>query len=305
MKQLNENEGAPADGAGLRAIDPEIFARIKAIQVRTSRLVSSQLAGDYESAFKGRGMEFEEVREYREGDDVRNIDWNVTARMSAPFVKVHKEERELTVMLVVDLSSSGAFGSVAKLKNEVAAEIAAILSYVAIRSNDRVGLIVYSEKVEHYIPPKKGRAHVWRVIREILSFKPEHQRTNLSTALEFAGKVLQRRAVMFLISDFLGADCQEQLRVTAKRHDLTAISIRDPREIELPRVGIIELEDAETGETILVDTNDREMSRQFTALGVAEERAQSTLFQTSGIGRIHIETHHSYVDPIVQFFRNR
>lgn len=289
----------------MEMLPPELFQQIKTIQIRTQRLVTDILAGDYESAFKGRGMEFEEVREYHPGDDIRHIDWNVTARTGIPHVKEHREERELTVMLMVDVSSSGAFGSGQKMKNEVAAEVAAILAYTAIRSNDRVGLIIFTDRIEHYIPPKKGRAHVWRVIRDILTFRPERRGTDLENALKYLGKVVRRRAVVFLISDFLDEDLAEQLKVSAKRHEVTAISVADPREIELPPIGLIELEDAETGELILIDTYDENMRRGFAALGEEERRGRREYFQASAIGQIGVRTDQSYVDPIVRYFRTR
>ncbi len=286
-------------------LDPALFARIKTIQIRTRHLVSSALAGSYESAFRGRGMAFEEVREYQPGDDVRNIDWNVTARMNAPYIKVHREERELTVMLVVDVSASSAFGTRRRLKQELAAEAAAIIALAAVKNNDRVGLIVFSDRVERYIPPSKGRAHVWRVIREILAFQPTARGTDLDGALEFMGKVTRRRAVAFLISDFLDSGFQSNLSVLARRHDLTTISISDPREAALPDVGIIALEDAETGERILVDTSDRRLRAAFAQAGTSHDAAQTDLFRSSGVGRIALSTAESPVDAIVGFFRRR
>jgi uncharacterized protein (DUF58 family) len=286
-------------------LSAELFAQIKAIQIRTQRLVTDVLAGEYESAFKGRGMEFEKVREYQPGDDVRHIDWNVTARRRAPFVKEFREERELTVMLVVDVSSSGAFGSAKKLKSEVAAEIAAILAYTAIKSNDRVGLVIFTDRVEHYIPPKKGRAHVWRVIRDILTFTPERRHTNLDVALEYLNRVVHRRSVTFVISDFLDADFKDALLLTAQHHDVTAICVVDPRERELPPVGIIELEDAETGEVILVDTYDRNIAHGFSTLARSASRQRAETFRAAEVGHIEVRTDASYVDPIVRFFRSR
>lgn len=288
------------------ALSPELFQKIKAIQLRTQRVVNEVFAGEYESAFKGRGMEFEEVREYQPGDDIRHIDWNVTARMSAPYVKVHREERELTVMLVVDVSSSGAFGSGAKLKNEVAAEVAALLAYTAIRSNDRVGLIIFSDRIEHYIPPKKGRAHVWRVIRDILSFRPQRRSTDLEGAFEYLTKVTRRRAVVFVISDFLDEGFSDRLRVIARRHDVTAISVGDRREAELPRIGILELEDAETGETILIDTYDRNVTDGLRILTGEKQSRQSDLFRSAGAGEVKLAADDpSYVDSLVRYFHSR
>jgi uncharacterized protein (DUF58 family) len=295
----------PEQNGGHEALAPELFAKIKAIQIRTQRTVTDVMAGQYESAFKGRGMEFEQVREYLPGDDVRHIEWHVTARRDKPYVKEHREERELTVMLLVDVSSSGAFGSVNKLKNEVAAEVAAVLAYTAIKSNDKVGLIIFSDRIERFIPPKKGRSHVWRVIREILSFRPERRGTDLAGALDFFGRVIRRKAVAFLISDFAAPEYRDALRIAGKRHDLTAVTIADPREVELPPVGLIELEDAETGEILLVDTYDRNTTQGFALLSRQEEQDRTSLFHSADVGRIAIWTDRSTIDPIVRFFRLR
>ena len=285
------------------ALSPELFQKIKTLQIRTQRMVNEIFAGEYESAFKGRGMEFEQVREYQPGDDVRHIDWNVTARMNAPYVKEHREERELTVMLLVDVSSSGAFGSGSKLKNEVAAEVAALLAYTAIKSNDRVGLIIFSDRIEQYIPPKKGRAHVWRVIREILCFRPQHRRTDLPGALEYLTKVTPRRAVTFVISDFQDADFADRLRSAARRHEVTAIAVADRREAELPAIGLLELEDAETGETILIDTYDRRVTDGFRVLSRRERDERTDLFRSAGVGEVQLWAEDSYVDALVRYFR--
>ena len=298
-----ESEG-PVDMTA--ALPQELFQKIKAIQIRTQRLVNDVFAGEYESAFKGRGMEFEEFRDYQPGDDIRHIDWNVTARMGTPFVKVHREERELTVMLVVDVSSSGAFGSGRKLKNEIAAEVAALLAHTAVKSNDRVGLIIFSDRIEHYIPPKKGRAHVWRVIRDILSFRPTRRSTDLEGALEYMNKVVPRRVVAFVISDFLDEGFGDRLRVTAKRHDVTAIRVGDLREQELPRIGLLELEDAETGETILVDTSDRNVTDGFRILGREERDLVSDLFRSASVGEVNVRADEDdYVDTLVRYFHAR
>ena len=291
--------------SAVQTLEPEIFAKIKAIQIRTQRVVTDVLAGEYESAFKGRGMEFAEVREYQPGDDIRHIDWNVTARLNSPFVKQHREERELTVMLLVDVSSSGSFGSGEKAKSEVAAEVAAVLAYTAIRSHDRVGLIVFSDHVELYIPAKKGRAHVWRVIREILTYRPIRRGTDVNGALEYLGKVTPRRVVAFLISDFLDSGYEDSLKVAAKKHDLTVVTITDPREEELPRVGMIELQDAETGETIIVDTSDRRLLEDFRAESRRERSELQALLRSAGAGEIAIRTDQPYVDPLVRFFHKR
>jgi len=287
-------------------ISPELLKQIKAIQIRTNYLVNDVLAGEYSSAFRGRGMEFEEVREYQPGDDVRTIDWNVTARMhNIPYVKEYREERELTLMLLVDVSSSGRFGSQDKFKNEIAAEIASVLAYAAIKSNDKVGLIVFSDKIEQYIPPKKGRAHVWRVIRAILSFKPEGVQTDISVPLEFLIKVARRKTVSFLISDFIAEDFKKALRMAKRKHDIIAVSITDPREIELPRVGFIQLEDAESGQAMLVDTYDGNLTREFKRLNALKLAEQKRFFRSLGIDQIEIQTNHSYVTALMRFFRLR
>jgi uncharacterized protein (DUF58 family) len=302
---------APAPPASQRAaatpkaLPSELFEQIKQIQIRTQRLVTDALAGEYESAFKGRGMEFEQVREYVPGDDIRHIDWNVTARMSHPYVKEHREERELTVMLLVDHSSSGDFGTSRKTKNEVAAEVAAILAYTAIRNHDRVGLILFSDEVELFIPPKKGRSHVWRVIREILSFRATRRHTDIDGALEFLGRVTPRRVVAFLVSDFLDQGFETRLRVAARRHDLTAITVADPRESELPDVGLLELEDAESGELVLVDSRRPQVREAVRAWAEERRRRRSELFRGAGVGEIELLTDRPYVEPIVRFFRSK
>jgi uncharacterized protein (DUF58 family) len=301
----NGDPRSDARDSSAQSLSPELFQKIKAIQIRTQRTVNDLMAGEYESAFKGRGMEFEEVREYRPGDDIRHIDWKVTARTGVPHVKEHREERELTVVLLVDLSSSGAFGSGERQKNEVAAEVAAVLAYTAIKSNDRVGLIVFTDHIECFIPPKKGRGHVWRVIREILSFQPRRRRTDLEGALEFLAKVAPRRVVAFVLSDFQDEGFEDRLRTAAKRHDVTAISVIDPREVELPRVGMIELEDAETGERMLVDTSDAATRSGFGQLARQDRSSRSELFRAAGVGEVEIWTDRPYVDTLIRFFRSR
>ena len=286
-------------------LSPELFAKIRGIQIRAQRLVTDLFAGEYESAFKGRGMEFEQVREYQPGDDLRLIDWNVTARMDHPYVKQHREERELTVMLLVDTSASTDFGSTDRLKSEVAAEVAALLAYTAIKSHDRVGLIAFSDQVELYIPPKKGRGHVWRVIRAILTLEPSHRGTDLGAALDYLGRVSRRRAVAFLISDFWDGGFDDRLRVAARRHDLTAIPVLDRREAELPPVGIIELQDAETGEVVWLDTFDRKGAADYQERGRRQRAQRTELLRSCRVGEIELWTDEPYVDAIVRYFRAR
>ena len=285
--------------------DTEVLSRISNLKITAINLVEGLLTGQHRSLHKGSSVEFAEYKDYSPGDEIRHIDWKVTARTGIPHIKVHREERELTVMLLVDVSSSGAFGSGNRFKSEIAAEIAAILAYAAIKKNDRVGLIIFSDRIEHYVPPKKGRGHVWMVIRDILTFKPERRSTNIDVALDFLGKVVRRRSVTFLLSDFMDFTASDQLRIASKRHDLTAINVRDPREGKFPNIGFIELEDAETGETILLDTSDPDTQREITRVTGLRSRKLKTDLQKMSVGQIQIKTNESYVDPIVQYFRHR
>jgi uncharacterized protein (DUF58 family) len=286
-------------------IPKEVLQKVRHIEIKTKRIVDSIISGGYHSAFKGKGMEFSEVRGYIEGDDVRTIDWNVTARMGDPYVKKHVEERELTVMLMVDASASGNFGSVNKFKGEIAVELCALLAFSAIKNNDRVGLIIFTSDVELYIPPKKGKNHVLHVIRELLFFKPAQSGTNIAEALKFLNRVQTKKAVTFLVSDFFAPPFDAALRIASKRHDLITITINDPREMFFPDSGLIELEDAETGATVLVDSG----SKQFRLLYQQEMQRRhsliSNLFKTSGIDEIRISTETGYVDPLVHFFKKR
>lgn len=288
-----------------KLLDEELIAKIKGIQIRAKFLVNNSFAGEYQSAFRGRGMEFDEIREYQPGDDIRAIDWNVTARTNHPFVKIFKDERELTVMFVVDVSASSHFGTVNKFKNEVSAEMTALLAYMALRNNDKVGMIIFSDHVEHYIPPKKGKGHVWQLIRDILTYKSSARKTNLNVPLEFLNRVIKQKAITFMISDFQGEGFEKQLRTTANRHDLVAISVMDPKEMQLPKVGYIELEDAETGEFILVNTNQDSLRSEFTSINKKKLADQVNFFRSCGIDLININTKDSYLTPIIQFFRNR
>lgn len=286
-------------------LDEELLAKIKSIQIRTKHLVNDVFAGEYQSAFKGRGLEFEEVREYQPGDDVRNIDWNVTARYNKPFIKNFRDERELTVMFVVDVSASSRFGTHAKFKDEVAAEISALLAYTALRNNDKVGLLIFSDHIEHYLPPKKGRGHIWRLIREILSYKSSSRKTDLNVPLDFLNRVLKKRAITFLISDFQDDGYQSQLRTISKHHELIAISVQDEREIEMPNIGYIELEDAETGEVVLVNTSSKKLREGFSRNSKKLAKEKMDFFRSSGIGYIQVNTAEPYIDPIARFFRLR
>jgi uncharacterized protein (DUF58 family) len=286
-------------------IPKEILKKVKRIEIATRGLVNEVFSGEYHSVFKGRGMEFAEVREYQFGDDIRNIDWNVTARSEHPYVKVFDEERELTVMLMVDVSSSGNFGTASQMKGEVAAELCAVLAFSAIKNNDKVGLMIFSDKIEKFIPPRKGKQHVLRVIREILYFKPEDSRTDLNIALEYLSRVIKRRSIVFLISDFLTEEYEKSLQIANKKHDIIAIDIIDPREVEIPSVGLLELEDAETGETIMIDTSNPAVRGSFYSQSKEERETREQYFKSIGVDNINIFTDKSYVEPITKFFRMR
>jgi uncharacterized protein (DUF58 family) len=286
-------------------IPKEILKKVRQIEIRTNREVTDVLGGQYHSVFKGRGMEFEEVREYLPGDEVRAIDWNVTARFGHPYIKKFREERELTVMLVVDLSASGQFGSVRQTKNELAAELAAVLAFSAIRNNDKVGIILFTDRIEKYIAPKKGRRHVLRVIREILAFEPQGTGTDLGLALDYLNHVQRRRAVCFLLSDFQDEEFQKQLRVAGKRHDMVALSLRDPREETLPAIGLVELRDAETGQHVLVDSFDREVREAFAQEARQRLHALRQTFRSTAVDQVEIRCDEDYMRPLVRFFRMR
>lgn len=286
-------------------LNAELIKKIRKIHVTTNHRVNDALAGQYHSAFKGRGMEFAEVREYQAGDEIRAIDWNVTARMGRPFIKEFREERELTVMLLVDVSASGIFGTV-RAKKEVAAEIAAILSFSAIKNQDKIGLCLFTDRVEKYIPPKKGRGHVWRVIEEVLDFEPEHKGTDLAKPLEYINHVLYRKAICFVISDFLSfASFEKPLRISGRKHDMIAVTITDPRETEIPPVGFIELEDAETGERLLFNTNAADTARVFARRIRREQEERKRLLASLMVDVIDVRTDSPYIEAIFRFFRRR
>ncbi|MFO8026860.1 MAG: DUF58 domain-containing protein [Opitutales bacterium] len=301
----------------------DIIKKVRRLEIRTRQLVTDSVTGAYHSSFKGRGMDFEEVREYTIGDDVRSIDWNVSAKMDKPFVKVYREERELTLMLLIDLSASGIFGSVEQSKRERAAEIASVLAFSATRNNDKVGLLLYTDEVEHYIPPKKGRRHILRVIRDILFFEPQGRATNHQTALDYLNRVQRRKAVVFLVSDFLDSETasnqptnneqqttnNEQLfatlALTNQRHDLISIALTDPRESELPNVGLITLEDAETGEMIELDTGNRSVRERYRQLAAERHLAFKAGMRKKGLDWIEASTEGPYLPALRQLFTRR
>jgi len=284
---------------------PEILKKIRTLEIRTRGLVETAFAGDYHSVFKGRGMNFEDVREYQPGDEIRSIDWNVTARMGTAFVKKFTEERELTVMLVVDVSASGNFGSTTQSKRELAAEVACLLAFSAIRNNDKVGLILFTDRVELFIPPKKGRSHTLRLIREILFFQPQGRGTDPALALDYLNKIVTRRAVVFFISDFQTPDFSRALAVSGQRHDFVAIHIHDEREKLLPNIGIIMLEDAETGEQLEINTSERGTRTRFAQL--ADERAAelARILRRNNIDAISLKTNEDYLPALRSFFKQR
>lgn len=290
----------------------EILSKVRQIEIRTNRLVNEALAGEYHSVFKGRGMDFDEVREYVPGDEVRMIDWNVTARSAhgQAFVKKFTEERELTILLLVDVSASGNFGSKNQSKREMAAELASVLAFSAIRNNDKVGLILFTDQIEKYIPPKKGRSHVLRVVREILFFEPEHRGTNIPLALDFANHVTSRRAVVFLASDFCLSPEQMDafqlaLRLTNKRHDLIALNINDPCESALPDVGLVTLQDAETEEVFEINTAQENIRKRFTELAGQRKENLNRIIRSSGVDLLDLNTAEPYLPPLMQFFQKR
>ncbi|MEY2509943.1 MAG: hypothetical protein QOE26_706 [Verrucomicrobiota bacterium] len=283
----------------------EILKKIRALEIKTKGLVQTMFAGDYHSVFKGRGMNFEDVREYQPGDEIRAIDWNVTARLGTAFVKKFTEERELTVVLVVDVSASGNFGSVSQSKRELAAEVACVLAFSAIRNNDKVGLLLFSDCVELFIPPKKGRSHTLRIIREILFFEPAGRGTAPALALDYLNKVVTRRAVVFFISDFQTDDFSRELSVSGRRHDFIALHIQDQREEALPNVGIITLEDAETGEQIEINTGDRTTRARFSAQAETRRAELNRTLRRSNIDAISLRTGENYLPALRSFFKQR
>jgi len=286
-------------------IPVELLKKIRQIEIRTSHMVNDVLAGQYHSAFKGRGMEFEEVREYRIGDDVRTIDRNVSARYGKPHVKLFREERELTVLLLVDVSRSHDFGTSEQLKRELAAEVCATLAFSAVRNNDKVGLICFTDRIERFLPPRKGVNHVLRVIRELLYLKPEGRGTDLAAAFDYLNHTTRRKAVVFLVSDFQAESFESPLRIARKRHDVIPIAIEDRRELELPNVGLIELMDNETGETLVIDTASKQLRRNYAlrAAGAANERDR--MFRRMKLDCIGVRTGESFVEPLTRFFRAR
>jgi len=283
----------------------EILKQVRQIEIRTKGLVNQVFSGEYHSVFKGRGMEFSEVREYQFGDDIRNIDWNVTARFGHPFIKVFEEERELTVMLMVDLSGSLSFGSIEKTKQQVAAELSAILAFSALKNNDKVGLILFTDKIEKFVPPRKGNKHVLRIIREVLSFAPVGKRTNIKSALEFLNNAIKKRSIVFMISDFMDEGFEKILRIVGSRHDLIGVVLSDKREEEIPKIGLMKFTDAETGEERWLDTSNSVTQFLLKEINERKKAQRKSLFLSSRLDSIEIQTGQNYIKPLVQFFRLR
>ncbi len=286
-------------------IPREILKKVRRIEISTRGLVNEVFSGEYHSVFKGQGMTFSEVREYQYGDDIRSIDWNVTARTGAPFVKVFEEERELTVMLLVDVSASGNFGSRVRFKGEVAVELSAVLAFSAIKNDDKIGLILFSDRVEKFVPPRKGRRHVLRVLRELLYHKPEGRGTDIAGALEYLSRVTRRKAVVFLVSDFLGSGFLRPMAVVGKRHDLIAVRMTDPRELDVPPIGFVELEDPESGKRFVVNTSRAGFREAFQKEAKERREALDRDFRRSKVDVIDIEPGEPYVEPLMRFFRQR
>ncbi|MDC3305524.1 DUF58 domain-containing protein [Flavobacteriales bacterium] len=282
-----------------------LLKKVRKIEIKTKGLSNHIFAGEYHTAFKGKGMAFSEVREYQPGDDIRSIDWNVTARYNAPFVKVFEEEREMTVMLLIDVSASGNFGTQEQFKRELATELSAILAFSAIKNNDKVGVIFFTDKVEQFIPPKKGKSHILRIIREVLAFQPTGKGTDIAGALEYFNSVIKKRSICFILSDFMSKEFDRPLKIASKKHDLVALRIHDTREDILPNVGLVPMQDAETEEMIFVDTSSKKVRDNF-----AKNRLQATeklrkLFPASGVDLIDITTGTDYVKPLMNFFKTR
>jgi len=283
----------------------QILRNVRQIEIRTRGLVNQLFSGEYHSVFKGRGMEFSEVREYQFGDDVRTIDWNVSARFNHPFVKVFEEERELTVMLLVDMSGSQDYGTGARRKRDIAAELCAVLAFSAIKNNDKVGMIIFTDRIEKFIPPKKGRSHILRIIRDIIAFNPEGSGTSLQAALEYFNHVIKKRSIAFLVSDFMDDDFDRPLKIVARKHDLIAVQLNDPREKELPDVGLVKLRDAETGEERWVDTSLSSVRSAYGQGWMRRLELRERQFLTSNVDSISIDVQQGYIQPLVEFFRMR
>jgi uncharacterized protein (DUF58 family) len=283
----------------------ELLKKVRKIEIRTKGLVNQIFSGEYHSVFKGRGMAFSEVREYQFGDDIRLIDWNVSARFNHPFVKIFEEERELTVMLLVDVSGSGEFGTASQLKKDIATELCAVLAFSAIKNNDKVGVILFSDVIEKFIPPKKGRTHILRIIRELLETRTTRRGTSVAEGLRYLTSAIKKRSIAFLISDFIDKGYDDALKIAARKHDLVALRVFDRRERDLVAAGLLNVVDAETGESLWVDTNDPAVRREYGRWWRAQDEERTKLFRRSGVDAVDIQVDQSYINPLVSFFRTR
>jgi uncharacterized protein (DUF58 family) len=283
----------------------ELLKNVRKIEIKTRGLTNQIFAGQYHSAFKGKGMAFSEVREYQYGDDLRSIDWNVTARFNHPYVKIYEEERELTVMLVIDVSGSRDFGTQMRLKRTLLAELAAVISFSAIQNNDKIGVILFSDKVEKFIPPKKGRTHILRVIRELIEFEPDSKNTNIAEGLRYLTNAIKKKSTAFLISDFLSPDFEDALRIANRKHDMVALRIFDPREAELPPVGLVQVKDAETGNQLWADTSDKSLRVFYRQWWDENQKKLTDLFKKCGVDNTTIRTNQDYVVPLMNLFNQR
>ncbi|MGC6428417.1 MAG: DUF58 domain-containing protein [Flavobacteriales bacterium] len=283
----------------------ELLKKVRKIELKTKGLSNHIFAGEYHTAFKGKGMTFSEVREYQPGDDIRTIDWNVTARFNNPYVKVFEEEREMTVMLVVDISGSENFGTQHKIKKELIVELSAVIAFSAIQNNDKIGVLFFSDKIEKFIPPKKGKSHILRIIRELISFEPTSQGTNIGEALRFFNNVTKKRSICFLISDFLDGNFELPLRIANKKHDVISVKIEDPREKELPNVGLIQFKDSETNSSKWVDTSNEEVRNDFKKNYAYNNNKTKQIFKSCGVDIIEISTDKDYIKPLINFFNKR
>ncbi len=286
-------------------ITREIINKVRKIEIKTRGLSSHIFAGEYHSAFKGRGMTFSDVREYMPGDDIRTIDWNVTARFNHPYVKVFEEERELTVILLVDASASGNFGTSVQFKKDLITELCAVLSFSAIQNNDKTGIIFFSDQIEKFIPPKKGKTHILRIIRELIEFKPANRKTAIGDALRYVSNVIKKKSIVFVISDFKDKNFEDALKYTNKKHDVVALQIVDPRELELPDAGLINFENAETGATLEIDSSDKEVRNRYKKMALEADKALSETFAKSGVDWIKIRTDENYVHQLMRLFKKR
>ena len=283
----------------------QLLKKVRQIEIKTRGLSNHIFAGEYHTAFKGRGMAFSEVRDYQSGDDIRSIDWNVTARYNSPFIKVFEEEREMTVMLLIDVSASGNFGTIKEFKRELSTEISAILAFSAIKNNDKVGVIFFTDMVEKFIPPKKGKSHILRIIREVLDYKPTQKGTNISSALEYFNSTIKKRSICFILSDFMSPSFEKPLKISSKKHDVVGLRIYDRRENKLPNIGLIPIQDPETEEILFVDTTNKKIRENFTKKRQENIKKIKKLFPASGVDLINIATGKDYVKPLINFFKNR